>query len=180
MVDDYSSQSDNESVAYCTLNSIILYWAQNNMTPFDMSENDKSIITSIANGLTSSAPQAQAILRMVFDESITPWEPSDTGEARLSNPEEISEEPLQFEIYPNPANDASVIIANPFEGESNSSANIIVRDITGTFICQKKVIITDENTITLPVNSLSSGIYIIELNVGNYPSRFQKLIIKKT
>ncbi len=175
----YCSQSDPESEAYCNLNSIILRWTQNGISPFEMDENDKSRITDVANGTTGSGPQAQVLLKMVYNETIEPWVPSDTGNARFANPfEDISAIP-QFEIFPNPVKNGLATIQVNYEGEVTSMASVRIINALGKLISTNQYLINDENKIDFPVNQLKDGVYFIEIDVLNNPTSFGKLLIQQ-
>src|SRR5437016_3364011 len=70
VLNNHCSQWDDESVAYCQLNTIVLSWAENGLTAYEMSVDDSTTIASIAAGSTQCAAQAQSLIRMVYNEEI--------------------------------------------------------------------------------------------------------------
>lgn len=175
----YCSQEDDESKAYCQLNSIILDWTIDSISPYEMSESQKTVITEVANGLTNSSAQAQTILKRVFDETIEPWVPSDSSTERLAQP---FEEPIGlslFELYPNPVKDGSVLISANVEGEVDSYATVRVYSALGILFSEEQFQISSDNTILFPVSMLSDGVYFVELVLKNYPQEFRKLLVQR-
>ncbi len=44
---------------------------------------------------------------------------------------------------------------------------------------KNKYQINSDNTITLPINLLSDGVYFVELNLDNYPQQFRNLLVQR-
>jgi len=73
-----------------------------------------------------------------------------------------------FSLYPNPTNTGSVTITT----KTNQNKNVVVFDVLGKQVLSKKLLGN-----TLNVSSLKSGIYLVQVTVGNTTST-KKLIIK--
>jgi len=95
----------------------------------------------------------------------------DSVSANTASPNSIS----QLPAYPNPATN-SVKLNVPLTASNNIIVNIY--SAMGNLIITKQVAgLTGNNQITIPVQSLQSGVYYLEINYGNQVKRsqFQKL-----
>ncbi|MEM1337076.1 MAG: T9SS type A sorting domain-containing protein [Bacteroidota bacterium] len=91
--------------------------------------------------------------------------------------EPIPEEPRMF-IFPNPAqNEANVV----FESPEEVRAQLQVFNVLGQLLYSNAVAaIPGDNQYTLPIHRLSSGVYLVRLQViGSNKAMVKKLIVKK-
>ena len=179
IVNYYCSMADDESQAYCKLNSIILDWYENGISPFNMSVTDSIAINDLAYSGTKSSSQAKALMLLVYDKSIHTKIPNDTGARKIEHPYTQIAGTSQFVMYPNPASQGSVIINTMIEGLQDSYATIRIYDVLGNLLNDNKYAIDKNNSISLPINNLSSGVYQVELVIDKYPIQSQKLVIQK-
>lgn len=81
----------------------------------------------------------------------------------------------EFMIYPNPADDYIFITTRNIRGH----AMVRILDISGRFVLtESKALTQEENTIQLSTNSLSSGIYFIEVSNGKGNAAVRKLVVR--
>lgn len=176
ILNSYCGEPDDESQAFCTLNGLILSWAIGGVSPFDMNETEYQSIKSIAEGLTQVAPQAQSLLKMVYFETIEPWHPSDTGEARLAS---NLIQPIQLPIMLSPVPCKSGSMARlQFDDElSGNVAMIRITDGSGRVFTTIHAKIEPANALELPTSELSVGWYLVEVRMGNGTPYMLKLLI---
>lgn len=77
----------------------------------------------------------------------------------------------EIAMTPNPANDQITVTL-----ENSLIASILVSDIKGSLLISEENL--SENSKTLSVSSLSSGLYIVKIATNDGKSAFKKLIIK--
>jgi hypothetical protein len=90
----------------------------------------------------------------------------------------ISEDPLSFEVIPNPAGQETVTLN--FSGAADSKVNVVVYDITGKKMYSKEIVLPNSGKGALQINNeipLSSGIYLIRAVNGDN-TKTQRLIVK--
>jgi hypothetical protein len=82
--------------------------------------------------------------------------------------------PLTFNVYPNPAND---LVTIAFSSDNTASYSLQLFDMTG------RIIKTDvdnarigENTHTMGLDGIAKGVYIIELRVGETISKAKLMV----
>jgi len=112
--------------------------------------------------VTESGCTANSNLQIVVMDSIA---------ANTANPNSAQ----QIPAYPNPATN-NVNLNVPLTANNNITINIF--SAMGNLIITKQIAgIAGSNAITIPVQSLQSGVYYIQINYGNETSRsrFQKL-----
>lgn len=84
--------------------------------------------------------------------------------------------PFDMVVYPNPAND---LINIEFESETSDNYYLAIFDITGRIVLTSEgKTFAEGNRISLPVNTLASGVYSIKLMVGEVTS-LSKFIVSK-
>ncbi|MEI7977595.1 MAG: T9SS type A sorting domain-containing protein [Bacteroidota bacterium] len=100
---------------------------------------------------------------------------SKTSNDPIVKPIKVIEKPsIQFNIYPNPANDIATVLFQ-LNGAIGESINIY--NLAGTLV--KSVNITGNNQETINTHDLASGVYLVTLNASNSYSETNKLIIAK-
>ena len=78
-----------------------------------------------------------------------------------------------IKVFPNPASDEVTVV---FPDNLGKKLNVIVTDISGAIIHRLNItLLTGENSITMPVNSFSNGVYLIRA-VGKNSSGVIKFI----
>jgi hypothetical protein len=87
----------------------------------------------------------------------------------INNPKQAA---VNWVIYPNPANDYVTIFVKDAKSNNNAS-NINIYDVTGRLVLSKPIN-ANQNTLTIPTNSLNSGLYYCW-----YGNSVQKLLISK-
>lgn len=172
---DRCAETDDESVAWCDLNTIILDWAQNNETPFDMDSGEETIITDVSETETSSAAQAKAILLLVLGEEGGET-PEDTVEERMDM--SLYGDGKSFSIYPNPVSEGKTVVTCSGVEIQNAEINIAIYDFAGRKYSEKQYTIDSNNQIILPLGILSSGVYFLELRIADSPPEYLKMIIE--
>lgn len=80
---------------------------------------------------------------------------------------------IKCEIYPNPARDFLIIETHGIESEMN----VEIRNILGKIVLNKKLNTINNSTNTIDLNSLSEGIYIVNLISKQYKTK-EKLFIQ--
>ncbi|GAB4254863.1 MAG: hypothetical protein Kow0079_11440 [Vicingaceae bacterium] len=107
----------------------------------------------------------------IYNVCLTAWTPCDSNTVcqtiTITGIENVTMD-NQLKIYPNPANKFLHIENLPL------NAIITLYNLTGEKVFSTKAV---ENTKTIPLNKLSSGIYVIEINNDNYIHK-EKLIIQ--
>jgi hypothetical protein len=102
---------------------------------------------------------------------------SSFGKGKLNEPILNKEKPtIQFNIYPNPANDITNIL---YQLSGAMSESICIYNLAGSIV--KKINLTDSvnNQIILNTQDLAAGAYLVTLNASNGYSETKKLIIAK-
>lgn len=87
----------------------------------------------------------------------------------INNPKQ---ETTNWVIYPNPANDYVTIFVKDAKS-NNAASNINIYDVTGRLVLSKPIN-ANQHTLTIPTNSLNSGLYYCW-----YGNSVQKLLISK-
>lgn len=87
----------------------------------------------------------------------------------INNPKQ---ETTNWVIYPNPANDYVTIFVKDAKN-NNAASNINIYDVTGRLVLSKPIN-ANQHTLTIPTNSLNSGLYYCW-----YGNSVQKLLISK-
>ena len=87
----------------------------------------------------------------------------------VKNTESISEDIISLDIYPNPVNDKLYIVTE------TEVEKVVVYTITGVIIGQQTTV-NGQQTLTIDLSSLKSGIYFVEINTekGNIVKRIIK------
>ena len=179
IINYYCANEDEESRSYCNLNSIILNWANEGRTPFEMTESERTIINEIANNYTGSTGQAQSLLKMVYNEEVNPWQPSDSSDARFAGAleETFFENPI--EIFPNPVCKGSFKLISTFENSIGCEATISLFDLEGKLNYETHSTFNDENATQVNIGDLANGIYMVKVEVANLSPLFKKLVVNK-
>ncbi|MBK5284076.1 MAG: hypothetical protein JJE25_01625, partial [Bacteroidia bacterium] len=175
LLNSYSALTDDESVAYYTLNSIIKDWASAGLAPFDMTASEEASITSIAQSTTKSAAQARSIMELVRNQKYVFVEPTDTNNARLGIIG-MPELPDYFQLLNNPvSNDFAEININSFVQD-----NMIlqIHDVTGRVVFEMELR-KFMNYARLNLQPLRNGCYFISLLESGQLRETKKLLINK-
>jgi hypothetical protein len=102
---------------------------------------------------------------------------SKTSNEPIAKPSKVIEKPtIQFNIYPNPANDIATVLYQLYGAKAES---ICIYNLAGSLV--QKITLTDSNNsqIILNTQDLAAGIYFVTLNANNNYSETKKLIIAK-
>jgi hypothetical protein len=86
----------------------------------------------------------------------------------------INKPTIQFNIYPNPANDFTIIL---YQLNGDLAKSISIYNLAGVLV--KTVSITGNNEETIKTQDLVAGVYFVTLNTNNGETKTQKLIITK-
>ncbi len=163
-----------ECIDFVDLNTILINWQENNISPFDMSATEQDIIQTIADHHTRVAVQARAVMSYVFGYEYQP-EAIDTGGYRMMEPlDENIAQNNTYSIYPNPVNDEIFI---SFDTALSEDAELQITDYTGKLI-QLVFVKKDAIELFLNISKYASGIYTIQLVQNKIPinsKRFTKL-----
>jgi hypothetical protein len=79
----------------------------------------------------------------------------------------------RFSIYPNPAKDNLTI---SYQGDNDIVADIVVTDVMGRVVLKKSSQHFNKSHIDIPVKSLPTGVYIVEIADGKGMSQREKFI----
>ncbi len=80
-----------------------------------------------------------------------------------------------FELFPNPASDATVLKVSSLKA---MDAKVIVYNALGAVVSEKAIVIAEgKNKIDLNINDLSSGVYFAQIKMAN-SSVTKKLVVK--
>lgn len=80
-----------------------------------------------------------------------------------------------FELFPNPASDATVLKVSSLKA---MDAKVVVYNALGAVVSEKAIVISEgKNKIDLDINNLSSGVYFTQIKMGNN-SVTKKLVVK--
>jgi len=163
LINERSNLTDEESINYVALHSILLYWAQNGQSPYDMTDPQANIIRSVAESQTRSAIQAQSIIAIVFDTAFVSA-PSDTVEERYGIMDQLAtkDDVLNFQLVPNPSNGQLYLSFNL--PETDRAAEIVISDILGIELVRKKYYISQDRTL-IELTHLKTGSYLIYLKL---------------
>jgi hypothetical protein len=87
------------------------------------------------------------------------------------------ESKLDFNIYPNPARDVILIALSQPTKESDLAIKIY--DLSGRMVLSQNLLESNGSEIVeININDLSSGLYLVQVNIGNYVSA-KRLVISK-
>jgi hypothetical protein len=75
-------------------------------------------------------------------------------------------------VYPNPAKDLVQIL---LQNSTENLKEIVIYDMIGKTI--KTIIGRNTQQVNIPVNDLSTGVYLIEITTGNNSKQFRKLMV---
>ncbi|MFZ4797101.1 MAG: T9SS type A sorting domain-containing protein [Bacteroidia bacterium] len=102
---------------------------------------------------------------------------SKTNNEPIIKPSKVIEKPvIQFNIYPNPANDIATVL---YQLNGAMAESICIYNLAGALI--QKITLTDNNNNQIILNTLdlAAGVYFVTLNANNNYSETKKLIIAK-
>ncbi|MBA3285473.1 MAG: hypothetical protein H0U27_10510 [Nitrosopumilus sp.] len=161
LINDRSNLTDEESINYVALNSILLNWAQNGQSPYDMTASQVTIIHGVAESQTRSAIQAQSIIAIVFD-TLFVSAPADTVEERYGMVEQLNtnDNDFKLQIVPNPSDGQLYLSFNL--PETDRAAEIVISDILGIEVIRKRFYFS-QNQTPLDLMHLKTGSYLMYL-----------------
>jgi fimbrial isopeptide formation D2 family protein len=81
-------------------------------------------------------------------------------------------DPNSLIVYPNPAKDLVQIL---LQNSTENLKEIVIYDMIGKTI--KTIIGRNTQQVNIPVNDLSTGVYLIEITTGNNSKQFRKLMV---
>ncbi len=178
LLNEHCLKNDDESQTYCHLNTMLIDWYDNGLSPFYMTYSERLILEEIANGLTTSAAQAQALLKMVYEAEIEVWHPSDTGNARMARPDHYQTDLPRIRIHPNPSQNGRITLSATTSFEDKTEALIRIYDMKSQLIEDRYLEFDPEKSLELNYENLPKGIYVFEFILKGYPSIHQKMIIQ--
>lgn len=130
--------------------------------PFLSGLNSFTGLTGSNNKLFFSANSYQTGFELFVGNTCSSSTEVHSAQRSSSNLAQVEENPVNFEIYPNPATE---IISVIFNRKNISNEKIIVTDITGRLLFDKSVTVKKgNNIISVSVNSLPTGTYFIKLS----------------
>ena len=127
-------------------------------SPIPVTFNFDGITLTTANGTTYQ--QANSVTDTLLIPTIV------TG---INTPKQAA---VNWVIYPNPANDYATIFVKD-ANSNNAPSNINIYDVTGRLVLSKPIS-ANQHTLTIPTNTLNSGLYYCW-----YGNSVQKLLISK-
>ena len=123
-----------------------------------------------------SGPGHSSVLCKASESSIVKFERNDMEATICSNFDSLDEtSPLVIHLSPNPANQTITLIAE--ESASSDPFNVLVYDITGA--CVRNIQPNSIRSLTIPVNDLSPGYYVVKVSNGNHHLAAKGFIIAR-
>ena len=112
-----------------------------------------------------SGPGHSSVLCKAIESSIVKFERNDMAAITCSNFDSLDEtSPLVIQLSPNPANQTIRLTAE--KSASSEPFNVLVYDITGA--CVRNIQPNSIRSLTIPVNDLSPGYYVIKVSNSNH------------
>jgi hypothetical protein len=166
---NYSANTDEESVNYVALYSILINWGLTNKTPYDLTPDEEITIRNVAATQTRSAITAKSILSLVYDEKFID-DNSDSINGRMIG-EDLDSSILNEikSVIPNPANMGCEI---SYQIENCKYAELQIRDLQGRLM-SKIELPQNSKTIYLSLTNYKAGAYLCTLfadgkNISSY------------
>jgi hypothetical protein len=102
---------------------------------------------------------------------------SKTSNEPIAKPSKVIEKPaIQFNIYPNPANDIATVT---YQLNGALAESISIYNLAGSLVQKITLTESNNNQIMLNTQDLAAGVYLVTLSASNGYSETKKLIIAK-
>ncbi len=102
---------------------------------------------------------------------------SKTSNEPIAKPSKVIEKPtIQFNIYPNPANDIATVL---FQLNEAITESICIYNLAGAMVQKINLTESNKSQIILNTQDLAAGVYLVTLSASNGYSETKKLIIAK-
>ncbi|MEI6507316.1 MAG: T9SS type A sorting domain-containing protein [Bacteroidota bacterium] len=152
---------NQDNIAYKSYFNLLISLATENKNIFQLSESQFTAIRTMAYGNTTSAPDAQGILAMVYGEQVGKGIEPVPDQNNANNSGVVNGITSQLIVYPNPSFSQNIYL-NYTTTSSDNNFVIKVYDFTGNLITTKDV---EGNTgeIMLTANNFTTGLYVAQL-----------------